>query len=737
MEYVGHNLLKADAPDKATGKAKFTADMERKGMLWAVAVRSPYAHAKVKAVLTGDAGAYRGVRAVLTARDIPGVNEVSPTGFEDQPVLSEDKVRFLGEAVAVVVADSLNSAQKAAALVQVDYEPLAVMGRPEESLAPDSLPIHAQGNLCLAKQVIKGDFSGAEKQADLVITNTYVTHAVDHGYLEPDACFADWEDANLTVYTSTKSVYHDQSQICRVLGLSRDKVRVVAAAIGGNFGGKADMPLICMTSLAAWKTGRPVKMVYSREECLQTTTKRHPCTITYTHAVRKDGKILGVKADILLDAGAYSGYSPSVLGRSVTHAVGPYTVEHVLVTGKAVFTNNPSSGAMRGYGTPQLCFGHESQMDQIAEQLDLDPWDVRLKNALKPGDSTATGQIMREDIKFTETILAAREKMRSLPHENNSSRMKKGWGVACFWYGNGRTGRPNPGVAHAEMNQDGSITVYVGSPDVGQGSNTIFRQVAAEVLHITPQKIFVVSGDTLLTEDSGTTSGTRLTFIVANAVKKAVEDLLRKINDFKKEEGLTGGLPELIGKIGGLAREKGIILRGEGYFDPPTVPPDTETGQGMPYGTYTFGTQYVELEINLLTGRVQVDRIVASYDCGVVVNPLLFQGQVDGGTAQGIGYALLEELGIRKGKVSNDNLDRYLMATSLDVSRVDAFTVPNYDQLGPFGAKGIGEPATVPTAAAVISAINRASGRRFRNLPVIPETIVAAGAGRWDSYGRS
>jgi CO/xanthine dehydrogenase Mo-binding subunit len=492
-----------------------------------------------------------------------------------------------------------------------------------------------------------------------------------------------------------------------------------------------------MTSLAAWKTGLPVKMVYSREECLQTTTKRHPCTITYTHAVRGDGKILGVKADILLDAGAYSGYSPSVLGRSVVHAVGPYTVEHVLVAGKAVFTNNPSSGAMRGYGTPQLCFGHESQMDQIAEQLDLDPWEVRLKNALKPGDSTATGQIMREDIKFTETILAAREKMRALPQASSSSRIKTGWGVACFWYGNGRTGLPNPGIAHAEMNQDGSITVYVGSPDIGQGSNTLFRQVAAEVLHLSPEKIFVVSGDTLLTEDSGTTSGTRLTFIVANGVKKAAEDLLKRINDFQKEAGLTGSLPQLISKIGSLAGEKGVVLRGEGHFDPPTVPPDAETGQGIPYGSYTFGTQYVELGVNLRTGRVLVDRIVASYDCGVVVNPLLFKGQVDGGAAQGVGYALLEELSLNKGKVNNDNFNRYLMATSLDVSPVDLHTVSSYDQLGPFGAKGIGEPATIPTTAAVISAINRASGSRFKKLPVIPETIVAAGAGRWNSHGRS
>ncbi|ATW27165.1 xanthine dehydrogenase family protein molybdopterin-binding subunit [Candidatus Formimonas warabiya] len=735
MEYVGHNLLKADAPDKVTGKAKFVADLSKEGMLWAAAVRSPYAHAKITAVSVEDASACPGVRAVLTARDIPGINAVSPTGVEDQPVLAEDKVRFFGEAVALVVADSLAAARKGAALIRVDYQPLPVVESPEESLQTDSPKIHDQGNLCQAKKLRKGDFAEAEKQADLLITNTYRTHAVDHGYLEPDACFADWVEGKLIVRTTTKSAHHDQHQICRVLGLPSDRVRVIAAVIGGSFGGKADMPLICMTSLAAWKTGCPVKIVYSREECLQTTTKRHPCIVTFTHAVRKDGRILGVKGEILLDAGAYSGYSSSVLGRSLGNAVGPYAVEHIEIDAKAVFTNNPSSGAMRGYGTPQMCFGHEGQMDQIAEQLGLNPWDVRLINALKPGDDSATGQMMREDIKFQETILAAREKAGTLPQGNNPLWIKKGWGVACFWYGNGRTGLPNPGLAHGELNPDGTITFYVGSPDIGQGSNTVFRQVAAEALHISPQKINVVSADTLLTPDSGTTSGTRLTFIVANGVKRAAEDLLLKITDFQKKEGLAGCLPKVMKTLGRLAGEKGILLRGEGRFDPPTVPPDNETGQGIPYGTYTLGTQYVELTLNLLTGRVQVDRIIASYDCGVVVNPVLFQGQLDGGTAQGIGYALLEELGLKKGKVQNDNFDRYLMATSMDVGQVDAYTVPNYDQLGPFGAKGIGEPATIPTAAAIINAINRATEHKFRMLPVIPETLVAAG--RSGAHGRS
>lgn len=735
MEYVGHNLLKADAPEKATGKAKFVADMEREGMLWAVAVRSPYAHARVNTVLIEDAIICSGVQAVLTAWDVPGINKVSPTGYEDQPILAEDKVRFFGEAVALVVADSQETARKAAALVQVNYEPLSVIERPEDSFAPGSPKIHDKGNLCISRKLVKGDYTEAEKQADLIITNTYVTHGVDHGYLEPDACFADWEDGNLTVYTTTKSAHHDQHQICRVLGLSNDKVRVIAASVGGSFGGKADMPLICMTSLAAWKTGYPVKMVYSREECLQTTTKRHPSIITFTHAVRKDGKILGVKADILFDAGAYTGYSNSALGRSVGHAIGPYAIEHLIVNGKAVFTNNPSSGAMRGYGTPQICFGHESQMDQIAEQLNLNPWDVRLINALKPGDVTATGQVMKEDIKFVEAILAAKEKANFLPPEKDPSWIKRGWGFACFWYGNGRTGLPNPGIAHAELNQEGTVTIYVGCPDIGQGSNTIFRQVASEVLHISPQKIFVVSADTLLTLDSGTTSGTRLTFVVANGVKKAAEDLLKRINEFKKEENLTCCLAKIVKTIANLAVEKGIVLRGEGRFDPPIVFPDTETGQGIPYGTYTFGTQYVELVTNLLTGKVQVGRVVASYDCGVVINPVLFQGQLDGGVAQGIGYALLEELGLKNGKVSNDNFDRYLMATSMDVSHVDVLDVPSYDYLGPFGAKGIGEPATIPTAAAIISALNRASGKKFRRLPVIPETMVAAG--RSDGHGKS
>jgi len=732
MKYVGEAVLKKDAYDKVAGKAQYVEDIKIDGMLWGIVVRSPYVHAKIKDIKTEEVKHIPGIHAVITAKDIPGENLIGPTSWKDQPVIAEDKVRFFGEAVAVIAAESKDLAKESVSKVIVEYEELKVISEIQDALKKNCTLIHSDGNVFLEREIVKGNFQNVKKNADLVVTNTYQTNAVDHAYIEPDSCLAvPQKDGGLLVYTNTKDVFLDKEEISRVLGLEPNKVRIKAATIGGSFGGRPDIPLICMTSLLALKTKKPVKMVYSREEVFHVTSKRHPCIMKYTHAVRKDGKILGVKADILMDAGAYKGYTPSVLQRCLVHAIGPYNVDNVSVRCRAVYTNKVSSGAMRGYGVLQPCFACEAQMDEIAHKLKINPFQIRLINAFKSGDRTITGQQIKSSIKFKETIEKIR-KLKEISKNANSqsstekSWIKRGWGVASCMYGIGRTGQYNPGIVKVQIEDDCSIMIYVSCPDIGQGSNTIFRQIAAEVLQISIDKVNIISADSELTEASGSTSATRLTFVVGNAVKIAAEDLYNKLSSFKNECGLQLPLDNCLIDLVRKAKEKGIKLVARGFFDPPTKSIDPKTGQGEPYAVYTFGTQYAEIEVNILTGKIKVKKIIACFDNGKIINPVLYKGQVIGGVVMGIGYALFEDLNSRKGQISNDNFNSYILPMSLDVPYVDVDlnSVDSFDELGPFGAKGIGEPAILPTAPAIANAVSQALKIRACCLPLNLEKVI-------------
>jgi len=730
MKYVGRDLVKLDSIEKVTGRAKYAGDLQMDGMLYAAPARSKIAHALVKSVDVSSALAYPGVSAVFTAADIPGQNLTSPTGKKDQPFINNDHIRFMGEAVAVVVGDSIETARRAAELVKAEYEELPVIAAPAQALERDAAKIHDGGNIMAEKRTIRGNYAKAAAEADLIISNTYTTQAVDHSFIEPDACVAYWDGDVLTVRTTTKSAHHDQDGVCTALDLPPERVRVKSCFVGGSFGGKSDIQLVCMTALCAFKLGRPVKMVSTREEVLIATTKRHPSIIKYTHAVRKDGKILGISVDITLEAGGYGGYSGSVLGRIVGHAVGPYDIDNVEVHGRAVYTNKPSSGAMRGYGTPQASFAYEAQMDIIAERLGMSPFEIREINAIMPGDKNGTGQVMSDDIRFRETLEDLRQYAAAFDRSSPYPWIKRGWGIASFFYGNGRTGLPNPGTARCEVNDDGNVVCFVGSPDIGQGSDTLFRQIAAEVLSIPAENVTAVSADTKYTEDSGTTSGTRLTFVCGNGVYAAAENLRVLLKQYQKEKKIEGELKYILPILAKKAKEDGISLTAKGRFDPDTVPLD-EDGQGKPYGAYTFGTQYVEVSVNTLTGRAIVDRVVASYDSGTIVNPTLYAGQMDGGIGMGVGYALTENMGYRDGnRVGNNNFDTYLLPTSLDMPETEVRWVNASEKAGPFGAKGIGEPATIPTGAAIANAVKDASGIRYYALPMTLESILTAETAR-------
>ncbi len=740
---VGKSVAKPDAFNKAKGLAKYVGDISREGLLVGKFLRSPLSHARILSIDTSKAWEYPGVESVFTAKDIPGKNCFGYSSWKDQPFLADEKVMFCGEAVALVAAKDEKTAAAAVKLIEVRYEPLRIIADPEEALTEGAPLLHRQSNLCSFARVCRGDAEAAIKKAAVVVTRTYRTQFVDHAYIEPNGSFAEWCGNQLQVWTTTKSAFKDRNDVAELLGMDPEKVRVIAAVVGGSFGGKSDFPVICGAALITYHTGKPARIVYTREEDLQVTSKRHPYTIVYTHAASEEGKLLAVKMDLLADAGAYSSYTPTVVTRAVVHGTGPYEVEDILLEGRSVFTNNPSGGAMRGYGIPQICFAYESQMDLLAQELGMDPLELRLKNAMKTGSTMPTGQKLNS-CNYIKALTRAKEFMAENPLKPPpKSYIKRGWGLAGFYYGNGRTAQLNPGTARVVLNRDGLATAYIGSPDVGQGSDTIFAQIAAEVLGLDFGRVKVVSADTNLTTDSGSTSGTRLTYVVGRGVEMAalsLRDIIMAVlaNIYEKqaediwfqgdtllcrlEDGTERDLT--IRRLMDEAKALSLELAAAACFNPPTTALDPETGQGDPYGAYTFGVQCFQVEVNTFTGKVTPLLAGAFYDVGRVINPQLYTAQLEGGIVGGLGYVLLEKIELNRGKVKNNNFDAYLIPTSLDICPMVCESVESFEPTGPLGAKGVGEPAIIPTAPAVTGAIRKALDIEVYELPVVPEFII-------------
>lgn len=737
---IGKSIPKVDAYSKATGSAIYVADIIRPHMLHGKVLRSPYAHAMIREIDISDVLTMPGVRAVITAKDIPGQNRIGMTGAKDQRVFAEEKVRFLGEAVAAVAAETIEEAEAAVEKIKVVYEELPIVSTVEEALLPDAPKIDEKGNICIYRKVVKGDWEKGLKDADIVIEGEYRTAPVEHAYIELEASLVEPEGEGILLWSTTKSVHLDQREVARVLGWPIERIRVVAPNIGGSFGGKSDLALNCITALLSVKANMPVAISYSREESMQVTTKRHGCIIRYRHGAKKDGTLTFVKLDLIADAGAYNDYTSTVLPRMVIFGAGPYRVPNVMLEVRGVLTNNPISGAMRGFGQPQVTFACERQMDRLARALNMDPFEIRIKNALGEGDTSATGQTLT-GVTIKHLLEMAREHIKA-DQEKSCGQIRsferEGWGIAASFYGNGRTGMPNPGVARTYLTREGCIEVAVGSPDIGQGSNTIYRQIAAAVMDIKPEHVNIITADTRYTPDSGTTSGTRNTAIVGKAVKLSAEKfyktLLNKVAafySFKEEEAkirfregslkieVPGRKPIPLSQVVLDINEVCV----EETYDPPVTFLD-ENGQGNPYAFYTYGVQCARVRVNLYTGKVAVDRVIAAYDVGTVINPILLNGQIEGGVVMGIGYALSEEIRLSRGKVTNNNFDTYILPTSMDIPMVEIIIMPSVDKEGPFGAKGIGEPAIVPTAGAIGNAVANAAGIEFFNLPLSLEEVT-------------
>ncbi len=706
----------------------YVNDIQRPGMVWGKAVRSPYPHALVADINPSRALAYPGVLAVYTAADIPGTNLTGPRTVKDQPVLNAEHVRFVGEAVALVAAENEAGATRGAELVEVSYTPLPLVDDPEKSLAPGAPLLHDTGNLCHAFTISRGNVDAVIQMADLVLTRTYKTQMVDHSAIEPDGAVAERTGEGITVWVCSKGVHLDQGEIARVLGLPLSKVRVIAPTVGGSFGSKPDHPMACMAALIAWRLGRPTKMVLDREECFLVKTKRHPYVLHYTHAVRKDGTILGVRVKALADAGAYSSYTPTVTTRGLIQAAGTYAVPNVDLEVRAAYTNHPMTVAFRGYGVPQFTFAVERQMDLIARELGLDPVEVRRINVLREGDPISTGQVMRH-VKMEEILDAGQSRVQALDAEDRAggrlekgTRFRRAWGMSTAFYGLGRTGMADKAEVTCRLEDDGHFHLFVGCPDLGQGSNICMAQIAAEALGVDPHLVHVTSADTLLTRDAGTSTATRVTYVVGNAVKEAAVQLKARMLEARGEEQLRSD-PDWLADLAETCKGCGIDLECEGHYRTGNTNEMDVHGQGEPYGTYTFGAQWSRVRVDTWTWKVDVERIVACYDPGRVINPAQVAGQVEGGAVMALGYGLGEELLLKDGIVVNPNWGAYQLPAATELPDISQIILETRNPDGPFGAIGIGELTAVPGAASIANAVSAALGVEIQELPIAPHAL--------------
>jgi len=741
---IGKSIERVGAREKVTGQARYSADIELDVPLVLKALRSGRPHAEILAIQTDNALQIKGVVAVFTAKDIPGKN-LTGIIIKDQPILMGDKVRSIADPVALVAAETETAAEAALKAIEVAYRDLPAVFDPEKAMAEDAPQVHARGNVMVNRTIRRGDAEAAFTRCKSVIEKTYRTTFIEHNYIEPDAGagFVD-SDGTLVIHASTQNPHYDHKDVVTVLGVADEKLRIIQAATGGGFGSKLDLNVQAFIGLALYHLKRPVRYVYTREEAYLATAKRHPLIMRMKTGADENGRLLAMQATIICDTGAYASYGPAVANRAPVHATGPYAIESVDIQSFGVYTNNPFCGAMRGFGTPQIAFAHESQIDLHAQELGLDPLAVRMLNAHRVGSTTATGQVLSASVGIGDCLAAIRphyDKARATWAAAPAGPYKKrGVGIGAMWYGIGNTGVQNPSTARVEMDLDGSVTLFTGCADIGQGSSTVLAQIAAEILGLAPQAVRLVTADTKFTANAGATSASRQTYISGNAVKQAAEQLAEVLKTeavnklriaksalmFDAGCAAVAGQPDTRVSFSELAqriKSKGASLSWQGYFDPETVPLDPQTGQGVPYATYAFAAQLALVSVDVLTGEVTVERVVAAHDVGKAIHPENVIGQICGGVAMGLGFALMEEF--EPGKTLS--MKDYHIPTCADMPEVVPIIVESPEPSGPFGAKGVGEPALIPTAPAILNAIADALGARIYALPANLERVLAAG----------
>jgi aldehyde oxidoreductase len=740
---VGTSVRRVDGQVKVTGAEVFGDDIAPPDTLVVRVIRAPHAHA---GFAFGDLATFLaeqpGVQAVLTAADIPGQNRfgVIPA-FVDQPVFAETVVRFLGEAVAAVIGAPEDMAGFDVETFPVVWTPLPALSSPREALSPGAERLHADrpGNVMCEGFVQRGDVKTALASADVTVSGTFQTGFVEHAYIEPEAGYAVPVGDRIEVHACTQAPVMDREALEVILGWPADRIRIVPTAVGGGFGSKLDVSVQPFLALAALKTGRPVRMAYSRRESMQSTTKRHPAVMTVRVGATADGRIAGFEFQGDFNTGAYASWGPTVSTRVPIHASGPYRVTNYRARARAIHTHNPPSGAFRGFGVPQGAIAQESLFDELAEKLGLDPLEFRIRNALCNGDETVCGQVFEQGVGIGACFEALRPAWQNgladcASFNATVGQVRRGIGVAAGWYGCGNTSLANPSTIKSGICADGTIVLHQGAMDVGQGANTVIAQIFAQALGVALDQITLVGADTDVTPDGGKTSASRQTFISGGAALRSGQALrarvLELVNagpeaviraDGPQWQILEGGRTHRVALNRLKTDRDGYVLAACESYDPPTQPLDAN-GQGAPYAQFGYAAHLATVEVDMTLGTVRALGFTAAHDVGQAINPLLVEGQVQGGIAQGLGMALMEAY--IPGRT--ENLHDYLIPTIGDVPPIETLIVEEPDAHGPFGAKGLGEHVLIPTAPAILNAIHHATGVRIRQVPATPSVVHGA-----------
>jgi len=740
---VGAAIARLDGAAKLAGQERFGDDVAPAGTLEILVVRSPYPRA---GFTFGDLEAFQdavpGIEAVLTAKDVPGTNAfgVIP-GFFDQPVFAEGEARFRGEAVAAIVATPEIVRDFDPATFPVIWDERPAVQDPKAAQAAGAARLHDghEANIMCGGFVARGDAEMALETAEVTVAGHFQSGFVEHAYIEPEAGFARIVDGRIEVHACTQAPFMDREALEGILGIGPDRIRIIPTGVGGGFGSKLDVTVQPFLALAALKTGKPVRLTYSRTESMQSSTKRHPSDIRLRIGATKDGKIKGFAFEGDFDTGAYASWGPTVATRVPIHASGPYRIDDYRAQSTGVYTNNPPAGAFRGFGVPQSAIAQESLFDELADKLGQDRLEFRIANALTNGAPTVCGQVFEQGVGIKACLEALRDGWKTERDAANafnasSSARKRGVGVAAGWYGCGNTSLPNPSTIKSGVRPDGTLVLHQGAMDIGQGANTVIAQIFATALGVSAQDIVLLGPDTDVTPDAGKTSASRQTYVSGNAARLSGAALRAAILE-KLNVGEDAILAFVAGAIEATdaagthrldlstlaADTEGYVLRTEETYDPPTKPLDAN-GQGEPYAQFGYAAHLAVVEVDLALGTVAPIRFIAAHDVGRAINPMLVEGQVHGGIAQGLGMALMEEY--IPGRT--ENLHDYLIPTIGDVPPIETLIIEETDAHGPFGAKGLGEHVLIPTAPALLNAIHDAAGVRITQVPATPSRVRAA-----------
>ncbi len=748
VNVIGKIVKRVDGKEKAYGISKYAPDVYFPNMLYAKVVYPNTTHGILKEIDVSGALAVPGVVSVATYKDVPHNKMGIVTKDMHLLVPVGGKIRYEADPIALIAAENPEVAEEAAKKINYKVKELKPVLTIDEALKNEII-VNGDRNDAFHKKIRRGNVEEAFKNSDLVLELEFETGYQEHAYLETQGVIAIWDGSHMTILGSMQCPYYVQKDVAEVLKLSLNKITVIQLETGGGFGGKEDVPsyIAAKAALLSYLTKRPVKLIYSREEDMRETSKRHPSKSYYRVGFKKDGKITAVEAKVYLDMGAYSTLTPIVMYRTLTHSCGPYAVENVHVDVYGVYTNKVPTGAFRGFGSPQVLFAMERVMDEAAKRLGIDPWEIRYKNTVEVGKSTATGHNLKSSAGAKKTLeivkeISNYEKLKEEVKEFNEKNgfVKRGLGFSHIIYGVslGSAGQfLDASAAQVHLKSDGSLTIMIGGTEMGQGAKTTMAIIASEVLGVPLEKITILQPNTSVLQDSGPTVASRTTFFSGNAVRLAAEKIRDNIirylkkNDSVDEVVVKNGYWFVNGKeipieeIAQKANDANVKLVETGWYETPKLDFDQETGTGEAYITYTYATQLSLVEVDLLTGKTDVKKVWVSHDIGKVINLDGAIGQVHGGVVQGMGYALMEEIKHDgSGKMIITNLNNYVVPTTMDIPEIEVVFVEEPFEEGPFGAKGLGEPSLMSSPPSIANAVANATGITITRLPITPEYVL-------------